>query len=164
MTTQSFSVSALIPAPPAWVYGILADYHHGHPRILPKPAFESLVVEQGGLGAGTVIRVQMRLLGQRQVFRATVTEPEPGRVLVETNDTGYITTFTVEPRANGEHAQVTFSTEIPAMYGVLAIFERWLVKQLLRPVYRKELALLAKLAVEAAPSDPYSITPGKNHA
>ena len=160
MTTQSFSVSALIPAPPARVCGIIADYHHGHPRILPKPAFESLVVEQGGLGAGTVIRVQMRLLGQRQAFRATVTEPEPGRVLVETNHTGYITTFTVVPRANGEHAQVTFSTKIPAKPGVLAIFERWLVRQLLRPVYRKELALLAKVAADAAPSDPSTFKPG----
>jgi hypothetical protein len=161
MTTQSFSVSALIPAPPARVCGIIADYHHGHPRILPKPAFESLVVEPGGLGAGTVVRVQMRLLAQRQAFRATVTEPASGRVLVETNHTGYITTFTVVPRANGEHAQVTFSSETPARPGVLAIFERWLVRQLLRPVYRKELALLAKVAADAAPSDPSTFKPGK---
>lgn len=134
------------------VYRILADYHRGHPRILPSPAFVSLIVEQGGIGAGTVIRVQMRLLGQLQTFRATVTEPEPGRVLVETNDTGYITTFTVEPRANGEHALVTFSTEMPARAGVRAMFGRWLVKRLLRPVYEKELALLATVATDAPPT------------
>jgi len=148
MATHAFAVSALIPAPAPRVYGILADYHHGHPRILPKPAFESLAVERGGRGAGTEMRVQMRLLGQRQTFRATVTEPDPGRVLVETTDTGYVTTFTVEPRANGEHAHVTFSTELPARPGILAVVERWLVKRLLRPVYEKELALLAAVAMD----------------
>lgn len=146
--THSFSESALIPAAPWKVYAIIADYHHGHPRILPKPAFVSLTVEQGGIGAGTVIRVQMQLLGQRSTYRATVTEPEPGRVLVETNDTGYITTFTVEPRAEGRHALVTFSTAMPARTGIRAALERWLVKRLLRTVYVRELALLAKVVAD----------------
>ena len=65
-----------------------------------------------GVGAGTVIRVDMRVLGRPQTFRAVVTEPEPGRVLVETNDNGYVTTFTVEPRAEGQHAYVTIATEM----------------------------------------------------
>src|SRR5688500_9099663 len=96
MAAQQVSASALMHAPPQAVYAIIADYHHGHPQILPKPPFVSLAVEQGGTGAGTVIRVHMRVLGQLHMVRAVVTEPEPGRVLVETNDNGSVTTFTVE--------------------------------------------------------------------
>ncbi|HCU53477.1 MAG TPA: hypothetical protein DIC36_04070 [Gammaproteobacteria bacterium] len=126
---------------------MIADYRYDHPRILPRPAFESLVVEQGGTGAGTVIRVQMRLLGQLQTFRATITEPEPGRVLVETTDTGYITTFNVEPRADGSQTHMTFTTQLAARSGIRAVIEHWLIKRQLRPIYEKELALLAAVAM-----------------
>jgi len=43
------------------------------------------VVEEGGIGAGTVIRFQMRILGRLRTFHAAITEPEPGGVLVETD-------------------------------------------------------------------------------
>jgi hypothetical protein len=146
MTTPQLSASALIEAPAPELYAIIADYHHGHPQILPKPPFVSLAVEEGGVGAGTVIRVEMRMLGQLQTFRAVVTEPEPGRVLVETNDTGYVTTFTVEPRAEGQHAFVTIATELNGRSGLAGALERWLITRFLRPVYVKELAQLAAVA------------------
>jgi hypothetical protein len=66
------------------VYSVIADYHHGHPRILPKQ-FTGLSVEKGGVGEGTVIRFSMRVFGRRFEFRGFVSEPEPGRVLVERN-------------------------------------------------------------------------------
>lgn len=144
MAAASFSVSALIPAPAEALYAILADYHGGHPRILPRPPFVSLEVVEGGIGAGSIIRVQMRVLGQLQGFRAVVTEPEPGRVLVETNDTGYVTTFTVEPRGEGE-AEVTIATEL-ARTGWAARLEGWMTARLLRRVYRRELEQLAEVA------------------
>ncbi len=150
MAAHQFSASALIHAPPQDLYAIIADYHHGHPQILPKPPFVSLAVEQGGTGTGTVIRVHMRVLGRIQTFRSVVTEPEPGRVLVETNDNGYVTTFTVEPRADGQHAYVTIATEITRRVGILGALERWFVPRLLRPVYVKELGLLAAVAVTRA--------------
>ena len=146
MEARQFSASALIQAPPQAVYAIIADYHHGHPQILPKPPFVSLAVEQGGTGTGTVIRVQMRVLGQIQMFRAVVTEPEPGRVLVETNDNGYVTTFTVDPRADGRQAYVTIATEMTERAGIVGALERWFMPRLLRPVYFKELAQLAAVA------------------
>src|SRR6266487_4964008 len=139
MATHRFSPAALINTPPQNLYAIIADYHQGHPQILPKPPFVSLAVEQGGTGTGTVIRVHMRVLGQLQTFRAVVTEPEPGRILMETNDNGYVTTFTVEPRADGQHAYATIATEITGRAGVLGALERWFVTWLLRPVYVKEL-------------------------
>jgi hypothetical protein len=146
MTTHQFSASALINAPPQDVYAIIADYQHGHLQILPKPPFVSLEVEQGGTGAGTVIRVQMRVLGRLQSFGAVISEPEPGRVLVETNDTGYVTTFTVEPRAEGRQAYVTIATTANGRAGLLGALERWFVSRLLGPIYVRELAQLAAVA------------------
>jgi hypothetical protein len=150
MTTHRFFASALIQAPARELYAIIADYHHGHPQILPQPPFVSLAVEQGGVGAGTVIQVEMRVLGRRQTFRAVVTEPEPGRVLVETNDIGYVTTFTVDPRAEGRQAYVTIATELTGRAGLLGTLERWFVTRLMRPVYVKELEQLAAVAAKGA--------------
>ncbi len=144
------SASALIHAPPQALYAIIADYEHGHPRILPRPPFVSLAVEQGGVGAGTIVRVGMRVLGRLQTFRAVITEPEPGRILVETNDNGYVTTFTVEPRADGQQAYVTIATEMTGRAGILGALERWLASRLLRPVYVKELEQLAAVAAKRA--------------
>ena len=146
MAVRQFSASALIHALPQDLYAIIADYRQGHPQILPRPPFVSLDVEQGGTGSGTVIRVRMRVLGRLQMFRSVITEPEPGRVLVETNDNGYVTTFTVEPRVDGQQAYVTIATEMTGRAGILGALERWLVPRLLRPVYVKELGQLAAVA------------------
>jgi hypothetical protein len=133
------------------VYRIIADYHDGHPHILPKPHFVSLTVEQGGLGAGTVIRFQMRLMGRLQTFRATITEPEPGRMLVETDmQTGAVTTFTVEPHDDAQHAAVTIATTMSVRNGLLGRLQGWLTTRLLHPIYIKELAQLAQVAAQRA--------------
>src|SRR6476619_4413817 len=91
------TASARIASAPERVYAIIADYKNGHPRILPKQ-FLGLAVEQGGVGAGTVINFQMRAFGRIVTNRSAVTEPEPGRVLVETElgGKGIVTPFTVE--------------------------------------------------------------------
>ena len=146
MTIYQFCASALIQAPPQVLYAIIADYKQGHPQILPKPPFVSLEVEKGGIGAGTVFRAYMRLLGQLQTFRALVTEPEPGRVLVETTDTGYVTTFTVDPRADGHRANVTIATQIARPAGMMGMLEYRVMAWLLRPTYVKELDQLAAVA------------------
>lgn len=148
MSSNKFSVSAKISSSPKVVYGIIADYRNSHPKILPKPPFVSLIVEQGGVGAGTIARVQMKVMGKLQTFRTVVTEPEPGKVLVETNDTGYITTFTVEPCDNGKNSFVTFTTEISDSSSFVKKLEFRLTKLLLIPVYKKELKNLAEFASE----------------
>ena len=147
---KSFTVkaSARVGAPADVVYGIIADYRNGHPHILPKQYFEWLEVERGGRGEGTVIRFQMRVLGQTRVLRAVVTEPEPGRVLVETDTGGGgpVTTFTVEPEESGSH--VTFSTELTSAGGPLGVLERFVLRRILRRVYARELEQLGRVAVE----------------
>jgi hypothetical protein len=126
---------------------LLTNYHDGHARILPRQ-FSDLVVEQGGTGAGTVIRFQMRVFGKNQTFRASVTEPEPGRVLVETylDSNGMVTTFAVDPGTAPADSRVTISTELPVQSGFPGWIERKLSTLLLRPIYRKELENLARVA------------------
>jgi uncharacterized protein YndB with AHSA1/START domain len=154
MAQHTISASALIPAPPHQVYTIIADYREGHPHILPKPHFVSLTVEQGGVGAGTVIRFQMRLLGQTRTFRAAITEPEPGKVLVETDiQTGAMTSFAVEPRDDAQHTAVTITTTTTVREGLLGLLEAWLATRLLRPIYVQELAQLADVAVQRSGRD-----------
>src|SRR2546421_1862754 len=75
--------SAVLDARPEDVYATIADYQHGHPNILPKESLYDLQVEQGGNGAGTMIHFKMKALGVEQSFYQRVSEPEPGRVLVE---------------------------------------------------------------------------------
>lgn len=141
-----FSVSSRIPRDPDTVYSILADYRIGHPAILPRPPFEFLKVESGGYGEGTTIRVGMKMLGRSQTFRARVTEPEPGRVLVESNDTGYVTTFTVDPVEGGAASRVTIETVAPKGAGLRGWLEARLVKRMLPPIYERELERLGEVA------------------
>ena len=110
--------------------------------------FSGLEVEQGGIGAGTVIRFQMSVFGRKRTFRAAVTEPEPGRVLVETDlDTnGAVTTFMVDPATAPADCRVTISTELKVSSGFLGLIEKTLSTLLLRPLYEKELANLARVA------------------
>ena len=69
---------------------------------------------------------------------ATITEPEPGRRLVETGD-GVVTTFTVTPADGG--CVVRFDTEFdePGLDGVLL---RLFIGRMLGPLYADELERL----------------------
>lgn len=149
MAQHRVSASALIPTPATKVYALIADYRNGHPRIVPKPYFVSLTVDQGGVGAGTVITFQMKLMGRLQTFHSIIAEPEPGRVLTETDTaTGAVTTFTVEPRAGGEQAFVTITTDTQVADGLAGRIQGWLTTRLLHPIYVKELAQLAAVAAD----------------
>jgi hypothetical protein len=125
------------------VYAIIADDRQGHPSILP-PQFTSLTMEQGGIGAGTIVGYTMRFLGKTQQFRAAITEPEPGRVLTETDlDTnGAVTTFIVDPEQATRHSQVTIATSLLVRGGFLGKIERWLSTRVLKPIYMREVELL----------------------
>ena len=148
MAEYRFQESAVIPAPPARVYGIVADYHLGHPHILPME-FHDLVVEKGGVGEGTEIRFQATLFGRTATLRAVITEPEPGRVLVESYPaTGDVTTFTADPAEGGRATRMTISTVMRGRGGVAGLIERLLLPRVLRRVYVEELKRLAEVAAE----------------
>ena len=139
--------SAELAGSAANAYVILADYHQGHPSILPRKHFTHLTVLEGGRGAGTVIRFGLKLGGRVQEATADVTEPVPGYVLVERvrDDRGTETTFAVEP-VGQDRSRVTIKTIWKAR-GPLAWLERLVAPRLLRPIYREELANLGRALV-----------------
>ena len=144
MARVDVSASRAIAAPPALVYGIIADYRVGHPSILPPKWFGPLTVVEGGVGAGTRIRFSMKGMGPERPMEAIVAEPQPGRVLTETYPaTGGVTTFTVEPAPRG--CVVTFHTTWEAR-GIAGFFERLAAPGFLRRVYKDELDQLQILA------------------
>jgi hypothetical protein len=124
------------------VYRMIADYRTGHTRIIPPRYFRNLEVEKGGYGAGTLIRYDLLAFGTTYHARARVTEPEPGRVLVETDlEKGAVTTFTVQPLGVSE-SRVTIATEMPIRSGLVGWLERAMTGSFLRRVYAAELAQL----------------------
>jgi hypothetical protein len=144
MAQYHVTVTAAIDAPAERVYAILADYQVGHPAILPKPHFIGLTVEQGGRGAGTVIVTRMRAMGTERTFRMTVTEPQPGRLLVE-SDANTTTTFTVEPLSAAQ-CRVTIATDTRSSPGMRGWIERLMSPPFLRRIYHLELQNLAEYA------------------
>lgn len=144
MESTHLKVSRVIEASAEAVYRVLADYRTEHPQILPRPPFTSLVVEKGGTGAGTVIRVGMKVMGTTRTMVMTVTEPEPGRVLQEEDlASGVRTTFTVIPLDGSTRCEVTIATVWQPKPGLQGLIERWLNPAIARPLYKKELALIA---------------------
>lgn len=140
------TASAEIPARPAIVYGIIADYHQGHPSILPPQYFQNLTVEAGGIGAGTQISFEMRSFGQTRRVRGHVSEPEPGRRILETYpEFGIETDFTVDPLDGGQRSRVTIATRYQKA-GLAGWIERLVSPVFLRTVYAAELRLLAERA------------------
>jgi hypothetical protein len=146
--------TARVPASADAVYRLIADYHAGHPRILPAQYFHDLRVESGGLGAGTVIRFGMRVGGMDRQYHMVVAEPEPGRVLVEREAeptaARAATTFTVIPAGDGRACDVTIATNLETRAGVAGALERWLTPPTLRRVYQAELRQLAAAAAQDA--------------
>lgn len=137
-----------VNAPPERVYAFLADYRNHHVRFLP-PAFRRLSVDEGGVGAGTLISVELALGGRVHAFRARVEEPDPGRVLTESDvDSGAVTTFTVRPE--GAATRVRIETVFTPARGLRGIFERRVGAFLLRRLYRDELARLDAYARRGA--------------
>jgi len=147
MPDASASDSRVIHAPPALVYGIIADYRVHHLRIVPPEYFRTVEVEAGGVGAGTRIRVETRVLGRTQQFVHHIREPEPGRILEEVDASGFsVTRFTVEPAEQGASASVTITTAFRVRPGPLGAIERAVTAAMLRRIYKKELARLEQYA------------------
>lgn len=150
MGRLSVRQSRVIDAPAETLYDILTDYHVGHPAILPPDYFEGLEVLEGGRGAGTLVRVRMKVLGSRHEFQMRTTEPDPGRVLVERDESADVTTrFEVEPLGPAR-ARVTIATDAAASPGLRGVMERLLNPPITRRIYREELDRLADYARDRA--------------
>ncbi len=147
MNTYHVEESAVIDAPTAQVYGIISDYHEGHPAILPARYFTEMKVTQGGQGAGTIFSTKMNVFGAKVLYKMTVSEPEPGRVLREANaEEGVVTTFTVDPVNGGEQSMVKIRTTATTSPGLKGWLEKLFTPAITKRIYREELAQLTALA------------------
>jgi hypothetical protein len=138
-------VSQVIDARPEEVHAVVRDYNVGHPAILPKEFFtKGLTVDKGGVGAGTVLHSSVTVMGREFPFRQIVSEPEPGRVIVETDlDTGQYTRFIFEPLNSGRQTRVTIASEFPPSSGFIGVMERFTKAPMVRKMFTKELQNLA---------------------
>jgi uncharacterized protein YndB with AHSA1/START domain len=103
MGTIHVSAERTVDAPAETVYGYIADMREHHPRFLP-PAFSDFDVESGGVGAGTITRFKVSAGRRSREYRMRVAEPEPGRVLTESDTSPSLaTTFTVTPQIMRDH-------------------------------------------------------------
>jgi hypothetical protein len=139
----TFVAERVLDAPAHVVYRCLADYiHHHRPGGFLPPAFSNQELLSGGIGDGTVIRLSVSLGGRTSTMTAHISEPEPGRVLVE-NSPGVQTTFTVQPEA--DRSRVRFHTVLEAG-GLAGLMNKFFAVRLLRPVYADELERLERYA------------------
>lgn len=144
MSLIHVEATEIINARPEAVYAVFADYRVAHPAILPKPYFADLRIEQGGQGSGTIVQAAMNVFGVKRSYRLTVTEPEPGRVLMETDpDAGVVTKFIVEPVSGGQQSRVTISSDTRLSAGFAGLMERLMNPPITRRIYRQELRQLA---------------------
>jgi len=150
MSKLRAELTAEIPAPPDRVYAVFADYRSAHAQVLPSFAFAGLDVESGGYGAGTVFRTTLREFGSLCTMRMAVTEPEPGRVLMESDlDSDLVTTFTVRPTGDPQRSRVTIATGWSAKGGIAGLLDRLVMSPLMRMVFRKELQLVERYLAQS---------------
>ena len=153
MGTITVAESAIIDASPQAVYEVIADYRVGHAAILPKPYFEEMTVVKGGRGAGTELRLRMKVFGQTIHYHQIVSEPEPGRVIEEREiGTDQVTTFTFDPVDDGQRTRVTITSLFPVEPGIKGILQRLTQPPVTRRLYRQELQNLAEYLREDASS------------
>ena len=154
MAAFHFAAERLLDAPADVVYHCLRDYttHHRHqPDGFLPPAFTSLEVLRGGVGAGTLIRFTTRVGGRSVTRTQEVSEPEPGRVLVESGD-GEGSTFTVEPRDGRTHLRIETTLRTT---GLEALVMPLLGSRILGPLYQDEMQRLEACA-QAHPTEAVS--------
>ena len=146
MARIAVSAEGTVEAPADAVYRYIADMREHHPRFLP-PAFSDFRVESGGVGAGTILRYKVTAGGRTREYRTKIAEPEPGRVLTE-SDTGSsaVTTFTVSPQ--GAASLVQISSAWDGAGGIGGLFERIFAPRVLRAIYTDELKRLDAYARE----------------
>jgi hypothetical protein len=106
-----------VGAPAELTYSLLADDAH-HQKFLPA-AFSNFTVVSGGVGAGTVHSFDINAGGRVRSYVMDVSEPEPGRVLME------------KDRGSWQGAG-----------GIGGFFERTFAPKVLRKLYAEELSRL----------------------
>jgi len=146
MAKLHVSAERAVAAPPETVYTYFADMRQHHPHFLP-PAFSDFRVEAGGVGAGTITRFKVTAGGRTREYRMLVGEPEPGRVLTESDTaSSLVTTTTVAPQDGKSLVRIT--TTWNGAGGIGGVFERLFAPRVMRGIYADELERLNAYALE----------------
>ena len=147
MATIAVAEEGPVDAPAELTYSLIADDEH-HQRFLPD-AFSDFAVLEGGRGAGTRHRFKVTAGGRTREYLMRVAEPEPGRVISESDErSSLVTTFTVIP--GGETCRVRISTSWDGAGGIGGFFERLFAPRVMRRMYADELARLDRYARQQA--------------
>lgn len=137
MGTIEVNADRMVQAPADVVYGYVADLKEHRPNYLAS-AISDYAVASGGVGAGTVVRFRLTAGGRQRDYEMHVAEPEPGRVLTESDArSSLVTTFTVIPHDAVSRVRIT--TTWQGSGGVGGVFERLFAPKVLRRVYAEEL-------------------------
>ncbi len=137
MGTIEVSADRTVQAPADVVYGYVADLKDHRPNYLAS-AISEYAVDAGGIGAGTVVRFRLTAGRRSRIYEMHVAEPEPGRVLTESDArSSLVTTFTVIPF--DAVSRVRIATTWEGAGGMGGVFERLFAPKVLRRVYLEEL-------------------------
>jgi hypothetical protein len=143
MGTINVAQEGAVGAPADLTYRLIADDEH-HKRFLPD-AFSDFETVEGGVGAGTVHRFKLEAGGKVRDYVMRVEEPQPGRVITESDQkSSLVTTFTVTPA--GEACTVKIETTWQGAGGVGGFFERTFAPKVMRKMYADELRRLDEYA------------------
>jgi hypothetical protein len=152
MNMLQVDYSAVIDAPPETVYNIIADYEVGHRAILPQPYFKEMIIVKGGQGAGTELRLKLVALGQVYRYHQIVSEPEPGRVILEKDlDTAQSTRFIIDPTPDSEKTRITIASEFPIQPGFAGVIQKLIQGPFSRHMFKQELQNLNDYVKQTAP-------------
>lgn len=134
------SAERTIDAPAHDVYRYLGDMHL-QARFL-SPPFYDFQIEKGGVGAGSVVSFKINDASGARELRMEITEPEPGRTLVQTDtgSRGLVRTFTVTP--HGNRSRVNISSKFEGETGIAGFVEGLVAPRRLHRIYVEELRRL----------------------
>jgi hypothetical protein len=145
MGTITVTQEGAVGAPADLTYRLIADDEH-HQRFLPE-GFSDFEVLEGGVGAGTLHRFKAG--GRVREYVMRVDEPQPGRVITETDQSSsLVTTFTVTPA--GDTCTVRIQTQWNGAGGIGGFFERTFAPRVMRKMYADELSKLDSYARQQA--------------
>jgi hypothetical protein len=135
-----------VPAPPAEVYAFLTDYRR-RPEILPAN-YTDYRVEEGGTGAGTVVRYRFKAGPRERDYRMRAESGDTVTLVERDLDSSLVTTWRIAPVGAG--STVRIETEWQGASGVGGFFERTFAPKALSRVHADTLARLATAVTAAA--------------
>jgi hypothetical protein len=128
----------VIAAPPAQVRDLLLDYREGRPRILTGN-YQEYAVEEGGRGAGTLVRYRFKAGPRERWYRMRVETAGDDSITERDLESSLTTVWTLRPAAGGGSTDVRIETSWQGAGGVGGFFERTFAPRALSGVYREML-------------------------